>query len=392
MNAGDSMSQTSIYTFADAMDHALDYMGAATDPQTERFARKAVQLAILQVQSCRNWTYYYQRGRLNTKAAYLTGTIEYVNSTRLMTLTGGVWPTGAADGVIIINTVPYLVTERISDFIIKISTNSNPGADIAAGTNYLIYQEAYTLPVDFGSMGEIIMLGRPRLLTYVKPDEFVLRQRVYLGPLMPIMFTITDDPHRYGSLAIRLYPAPDQVYPIDFAYRRRARALMVSLYSTGTASVTDGLLALTGIGTNWTNRMVGCIIRFAQDATSEDVPTGITGGSPFFLERVVTAFADGQTLTLDQDPQVTLSGVKYSISDPVDIEAGAMLTYFLREIEAQCRMIRRLKAMEVEEFQHKDAMMTAMEFDNRRHEMQSEYGIQRVPWQNWDLPIGAERV
>ena len=68
-----------------------------------------------------------------------------------------------------------------------------------------------------------------------------------------------------------------------------------------------------------------------------------------------------------------------------------MLTYFLREVEAQVRMTRRLKAMDVEELQHRDAMLSAFEMDGRHYEMADTYGMGRHSLRNWDLPLGAEK-
>jgi hypothetical protein len=135
--------------------------------------------------------------------------------------------------------------------------------------------------------------------------------------------------------------------------------------------------------------MVGCVVRFAQDSSVQEIPTGLTGASPFFLERTISAYTDGQTLTLDQDPQMSLSGVKYSISDPVDIEPGAMLTYFLREVEKQVRIARKMKPMEVEEIQYRDAQLSAFEMDNRHYAEASEYGTY-WPRDVWAGPITAE--
>lgn len=384
--------QVNTFTYADAIDHARDYCGAALDPQTDRFCRKAVQSAIQAAQGIRNWTFYYQRGRILTSASYSTGTVafDYTGGAveRQLTLTSGTWPTWAADGVVWISNVPYTVSSRISSTVLQLTHSGNPGEDVAS-TEYSISRESYTLPVDFGAMGEIAVMGQNTGIYYVKPDEFITIQSNDNSTGLPCRYTLTGDPRRLGAMVIRFQPMPNAVYAVDFSYRRQARRLGIDLYSTGTVSTTSGLTTLSGTGTSWNSHMVGSVIRFAQDA-SGDVPTGLSGASPFYLERTIASFTNSLTMALDADPQLTLSGVKYAISDPVDIEPGAMLTYFLREVERQIRITRRIKAMEIEELQHRDALMAACEMDSRHHEMRNLYGTGPYPLINWYAPIGAE--
>lgn len=360
-----------IWTYADLITHALDYLGAATDAQTERFARRAIQLAYQTMQSQQNWTYYYQLGHFNTVAPYSTGTVAYTHSTRTVALTGGTWPTWAADGMIVIDNVPYPVVSRTSGSAVVLADANNPGANVAGGTTYEIFREAYTLPVDFGSMDSLYrMNGSPFSLSYLTPGDFLGNMAFNVGPSEPFYYTITNDPNRYGVLAIRLRPAPSDIFPLSFMYRRRPRSLKVDSYNTGTATVTSASTTLTGIGTSWASNLVGCIVRFAQD--NRAVPTGPSGANPCWLERSITAFTSATTMTLDAVPGQNLTAVKYSISDPADMEAGAMSTYLLREVERQCRAVKRMKpASDEETQQYQIALRQAFEADSRRFESRS---------------------
>ncbi len=379
-----------IWTYQDAIGHAIDYMGAASDAETERYARRAVQLAYKELANKRNWNYYHQIGHINTVAPYQTGTIafDYTGGAyeRMVTLTSGTWPTWAADGMLGISNVFYPVTRRISDTVITLSESNSPSADIAAGTEYFIAKEQYTLPVDFGAMDELIQQGYATALSYTTPGEFLSQQRTQVTTANPWTYTITNDPNRHGVMVLRFYPAPDAIYPFAFYYRRRPRPLQIDLYSAGTVSLTSGSTTASGADTAWNSRMGGAIIRFAQDSTITDEPTGLSGASPYWLERSVSSVTNATALVLDQDPLQNLSSVRYSISDPVDIESGAMLTYFLREIEKQCRAVRRIKPMEDEEGQYRLALNRAMEADNRHFER--ETGM--VPRRLSDMPITAD--
>jgi hypothetical protein len=212
-------------------------------------------------------------------------------------------------------------------------------------------------------------MTQTRLMTRVNPDQLVAAQRLQASPAQPYLYTITKDPRRLGALSLRLYPAPDAVYAFDYSYRRSPRQLNVIGYTTGTASVTADSTTLTGTGTAWTSSMVGAIVRLSADA--ETIPTGVSGANPASLERMVSAYVSATELTLDAAATSTLTGVKHAISDPVDIEHGAMLNFLLRSIEKSFRAIRRLKPMQFEEELWHQAQISAYEADARNYESRS---------------------
>ena len=76
-------------------------------------------------------------------------------------------------------------------------------------------------------------------------------------------------------------------------------------------------------------------------------------------------------LALEVDATIsTLTGVKYQISDPVDVEEGAMLNAFLVLCELWAtkakRMDQDIRRAKVQEYQ--TALTRALEADNRRIE------------------------
>lgn len=383
--------KTTLITYQDAIDHVLDYLGAATDQANERFARRAILLGLNEFWSVKNWSYFNSRDRINTVAPYDTGTVEFDltggSVERQVTLTGGTWPTWAGDGSLIIGSYPYNVQSRISNSVIQLSSATSPPADIAAGQVYKLARDRYTLPVDFGAMGEIVNMIRSWLLVYTIPDQMLMMQRTQNSPASPRCYSILGDPRRYGTLALWFYPPPDQVYSMDFTYRRRPRDLNVPVYSEGTATITNGSLVLSGTATTWRSTMVGAVIRFSNNA---DVPTGNMGANPFYIERTITAFSSANSMTIDQDPLVNMTNVKYAISDPVDMETGAMMGYFFREIERQARMIRRMKSTADEERQYNEAMLKAMEADSRSFQDRSTFSDGVRPVRMASMPSGAD--
>lgn len=301
------MARISLWTYQDAIDHLIDYDGAASDASTERFARRAVQDAMNSIWDERNWSYFQQRGRINTVAPYSTGTVEFDatggSSERLITLTSGTLPTWAGDGTMTISDIPYDIFTRLSGTTAQMATYSNPGVDIASGTSYTLYRDTYTLPIGFGSMGRLVNMTQSCVMSRVTHDQMISAQRLNSLPGQPYLYSITSDPRRLGVLAIRLFPAPDAVYALDYSYRRSPRELSTILYSTGTVSVTSGTTTLTGSGTAWTSKMIGAIVRLSDNATN--VPTGLSGQSPCSMERVVSNVVSATEITLDSAASAT---------------------------------------------------------------------------------------
>jgi hypothetical protein len=269
--------------------------------------------------------------------------------------------------------------------------------DDFAGSPYQIFQESYPLPVDFSACDEVYIVGIGTLMQYVPPGEYFRHQRIHVGPAVPHVYTFTGDPRRYGSLSVLFYPPPLTEYTVDYNYRRQSRALSmhgtspVVAYSTGkvTCTIAGGQLLVSGTGTAFTPDMVGAVIRFAGTANGS-VPTGQGGTSPFFAQRIVSTYTNPSAITIDQPIGTDLTGVPFAISDPVDLEPGAMSTYFLRECEKQARMIFRAETTKDEAKEYRDALTSALEADMRHYEARSTFGqsgLSRTRIAN--MPVGA---
>ena len=375
-------------TYSDLTQHCIDYLGGATDAENERAARRAVQMAYQDLPTRKRWSYYIQEGRLATVAPYTTGTVVFDYSggahERMLTLTTGTWPTWAARGVVLISSVYYQVASRVSDSIITLNQASNPGADVSS-TTYELYRDVFTLPCDFQSMGELVIVGESAILDQIHPNDWLKQQRIYHGSQRPRFYTITGDPDFFGSMALRLYPFPDAAYNLAYLYTRLPRALKFVEEATGTVSTTSGSTTVTGSGTAFTSAMVGSVIRFSNLGTG-DKPTGRSGASPYHLERVISAYTSATSITVDSDPGETLTSVLYTVSDPADIEPGSMTTLLLRESERQARLLKRMKPNGDEDMQYQQALHLAFEADSR-HFSSRQVGQTTYRQRLADMPI-----
>ena len=93
------------------------------------------------------WSFLYEQKTFTTSAAYSTGTITIASG--VVTLSGGVWPTWAADGELDISGAVYTVDTRDSGTQVTL-TDLSATAD--AGTSYSIVRQFYSLDSDVESI------------------------------------------------------------------------------------------------------------------------------------------------------------------------------------------------------------------------------------------------
>jgi hypothetical protein len=323
-----------LYTFQDAVLDALDFQGqsagSGSDQKPTRFARRAVDDALRDLANAHSWAYYEQGYQFTTVGTYATGTVTYDHTggtyERQLTLASGTWPSWANLGSILVGNISYRVSTRVSDSVVTLSPNSNPGDDLAAGTAYTLLRDTYPCPSDMVSAGDLYDLTSQQLVPNITPDAMQRRKLAYVGAGQPFFVTLIGDDNYQGSMAFKFNQAPDSAREFGFVYRRRPRDLNIPGYATGTACTTVDSTTVCGTGTVWSDAMVGSVIRFSDSSTA---PTGLIGTNPAALERVVASVTDATHLELDAAADRTLSGgIAYAISDPIDIDVGPMLNAF----------------------------------------------------------------
>lgn len=366
------MARTSLLVWKDLIDHLVDWMGTNVSDEARRDARRASLNGVRELANESNWSYLLARGRINTVAPYLTGTLAYDHTggtyERMVTLTSGTWPSWAAQGILATgtNNLVYEVAERKSDSVITLSVNSNPGADLDSGTTYTLYRDQFPLPSGFQAICEMIILSQTIQMSYDHPMVWLRRQRIFRGTACPRFYTILGSTDYMNTMAMGLYPAPDNAYVLDFIYKRHPRDLKIEEYSTGTVTTSASSSIITGTGTSWTSSMIGSVIRISSSRS--DAPTSYEGTNPAAYERIITDVASTTSLTVDDTIAETLTTVKYLISDPVDVHIQSMKTALLRGCELQTAYSRVRKDRPMVEEEYNRAIIKAREADSRSFE------------------------
>jgi hypothetical protein len=359
----------------DVIEHLMDYLGMDITKQVPRVARRAIQAAIREVSNARHWTYYLQHGRLQTNGFYSTGTIQYQNSAgtfpRQITLTGGTWPSWANRGTIRLSLTTADVDQVYSSTVLGLDAvvdfGPNGDALYPAGTPYTLYQDTYDLPDDFiasdQEFADIAWGG----MEYVHPNKWLQVTRYYASySNTPRFYTFRTNTKVPGRLAVSIFPFPDSNRTIDYVYHRRARNVLIDRYQTGSATVnaaSGATTTITGTGTNWTSAHVGSIIRLSAD--NKNYPTDFGGDSPYAQEATILSVQSPTQLTVDNPIGLSYTNVLYRISDPIDVERGAMYEAFIRCAEMHASIQRSLKDREQARQTYEKALVVAKEADSR---------------------------
>lgn len=341
-----------VYTYADALDHLDYFLQGHGESAHQAQMRRCVQAAYREITAAHDWSFLQTPGRIQLVAAQTTGTVTYDHTggtyERMVTSTVA-WPSWVEDASIRMDSVVSdveLLKDNADPYIVTLDATNNPGADVAALTTYTLYPRWYALPADFVAFSGTIEDSSWLLGEYVTPKEWLQldRYRSTTGDVQ--YYTIMSVPDLYGQMGLFVHPASDSTETIDFIYKRRPRPLRYSGYDSaeavGTVSATADSATLTGSGTSFDDAYVGSVIRIGTSTTYQ--PTGLEGAYPYAEQRSIEAVTSGTTVTLTMDAaaQTSRSGVKYRITDPIDIDVAAW-DAFLGCCEKHMARIKRMK-------------------------------------------------
>lgn len=312
-----------IYTYQDAVDLLVDYLGGNAEAAATRDVRKAVLEAYDELCGEKRWSHLSRSHYLQTELPE-TGTLAYDAGTNMFTIDSSTFPTWAAGATLSVGDLRCRITTRNSSTTLTPHESTTPADDIATGTTFTIYKDVITLPENFISLVKPLDESNSSAnCHYVTPDEWAYYSRYDQSQGSPVAWTIMADPIYLGRQAVHLWPAPDTKRTIGFLGRFYPRRLKYSGYRTaervGTVSLSGN--TITGTSTTFTSDMVGALIRISENGT--DYPDGEGGNSPYEYQRIITAYSSATSLTFGGDA-ITASGRRYCISDPIDLDRPVM--------------------------------------------------------------------
>ncbi len=135
--------------------------------------------------------------------------------------------------------------------------------------------------------------------------------------------------------------------------------------------------------------MVGSVIRFS--ATTAPPTSLVMGTNVAAFESVVSAWVSPTSLVITDLANATYTATGYSVSDPIDIEQGAMLNAYLRCVEKYIGMSRTLKDKPSAAKQYDVALAEAKSADSRSFANRSAGMTGRYLPRFRDMPAGPDQ-
>lgn len=336
------MSQPQVWTYSDALEYLSDFTQARSQSASQGVLRQCIQAAYREILSARDWVSMLATGHIELQATLATGTLTYDASTRTCVLSGTTVPDWAIDATVRIADANYEIESVVDATSFTLRSGACPQADITTGVEYSLFRPWYELPDDFASLwlpsdNQALFIGEP-----VSMEQMFLEQRRRFTTGTPRRYAIGPAPNQLGRLAMYVWPLSDAHIVYPFLYKRRMRDLKVSGHDAwtfaGTVSVAEGGTSVVGTSTTFDDRMEGAVIRFSANTT---LPTSIEGANPYAEQRSVLSVEDATHLTLAEPAEATYSGVKYLVSDPLDMNV-ALLDALLRGAESNFARTRAL--------------------------------------------------
>lgn len=194
---------------------------------------------LRRVYAAHNWSFLRPVADVTTTAPYVTGTVAVAAG--VVTLTGGTFPSWAADGVFKVSDQYYSVASRGSDTQITLDSTS---VTVAAGATYQLARPEIQLADAFDAVA-----NDSDLTYYPSPDcwyppvqwrhDSTIRRLegsnpTFDRPLFYSVRTVTFDPTVGSRKVLALYPTPDQAYTLRVPMILRPVLMdSVNLYAIG---------------------------------------------------------------------------------------------------------------------------------------------------------------
>lgn len=311
-----------VLTSYDVVRTCCDSLGLNSAAALRRI-KEAMRSALHMVQNDCPSDYSLKHSRLRFVAPDTTGTVTYDHTggtyERQLTLASSTWPSDVVDYSLLLDDLVCDVESRISDTVITLDLNLNPGADLAAGTTFTLYKRYYRLPDDFGETDSFFGEQLTWIGQYVTMGELLGLNRAYGETGSPRCYSIGGIPDQVGARGLFLYPGADETTTWDYIYRRIPREIRYTGHESNTATLTVDSTSTTvaASAATFTSAMVGSVIRISNTATA---PTGLTGPSAWTDERLIHTYTDSTHVVVDRVPSFSGSGKGFVVTDPIDID------------------------------------------------------------------------
>ena len=207
-----------IVTFQEIKNKVFRSMGFTDISTVDANIEDEIELRINQIQDAiffdRDWEWRYKKFYFTSRKPYETGTITVTQDSRVVTGVSTVWTDSMKVGYVIIGSIAYKIDKIDSGTSLKLKTKF-PNATASAQAYKIVFSD-YVLNPYISAIASVALEGKE---LDIKSEDRLL------------------------------YNIADVGTPIEFALIYRTDE---DFYSTGTVTVTNNSVAVTGSGTAWT--------------------------------------------------------------------------------------------------------------------------------------------
>lgn len=325
------VSWNNVITFRDLVQRLRLRRNLNSSESEEARLRIAIDDAYRELPNKHRWKFYLRQVYLTTDAAVELGSGVYDHTggayERQLTIASGVWPANAIDGQVYFDNVSYDIERRVSDTVVVLSSEVNPGRDMTFTTTQW-NRNRYRLATNVREIREVWQEGSLFRLLYAPSLSMNRIQQAYRTAGNPIQYAMQPSRDETGMMDFVLIPAPTE---------QRTYKVMVTAaplpFRTYEVAGADGVLVsgsnqFTSASASFDDRMIGTLIRISPTAS---LPKGLhyldSQRKEYVFQSIVRRVVNATTLELTQAPTFSASARGYSISDIADLDQRSMLTY-----------------------------------------------------------------
>lgn len=292
----------------------------------------AVDKAYRMLPGMHNWRFYNRRLTLAVEAPASIDAVEYDHTggtyERQLTITGSsTWPATAVYGEVIFGDVVYQIERRISDTVVTLTEETNPGRDLTA-TGATWFRSTYPFPVPVRQVGEVWRGNQVLRIRACAPVDYPRMRKMFRQPGTPMQYTVMPSRDRIGVMEFILIPPPTTQEVYEIQVEVAPTPLRTYEVSGSDAALSLGSHTVTSASASFSQNLVGTLFRLSPNSS---LPCGMhydsQGRVEFEWQSVIRRVVSATELELAEPSPVADSGRGYSISDYLDINPMTMLDY-----------------------------------------------------------------
>lgn len=336
----------------DALDVLMDFTGTNGLGRNVRDCKRAVILAVDAVSKMHHWKIEKTTHSFITTAKQNTGTLTYDHTggthERLVTFTGhDTFPSDLQYCALFAENKLAEIERQISSSELVLREGADFGADLAAGTTFVLFQDRYVLPFNVREIGSPKGDANGWWTREISLEDWLSRRAINQTTGDPSMFALAKDVNKPGRKILCLYPAPDTAKSYHLTISKAPRPVTIfgidDADSQGTITVTAASKNVTGNSSAFPASCEGSVLRWHNH--TGQLPTGPEGEYRYSEQQVIAKRTSSTALIAESNVEDSLATVRYLISDPIDLDPDC-LDLFLEVAKLEvCKMRKELSGL-----------------------------------------------